>query len=160
MNLQLHLLIKILLKSLMHLLTFFMLHMEQATLLDLISMNVLKKYIKVTWANSVLMASLSIEKMVRYWKVEDTNLLNLAESYNPNYREPIYEKRCTNLGLLHNRNFARTYIRIWFRSRSMTGIDFLGLVVGVALGYALGHVLVFFINKGNWWWNQAQLLFL
>ena len=29
----------------------------------------------------------------------------------------------------------------------MTGIDFLGLVVGVALGYALGHVLVFFINK-------------
>ena len=31
----------------------------------------------------------------------------------------------------------------------MTGIDFLGLVVGVALGYALGHVLVFFINKGN-----------
>lgn len=31
----------------------------------------------------------------------------------------------------------------------MTGIDFLGLVVGVALGYALGHVLVFFINKVN-----------
>ena len=31
----------------------------------------------------------------------------------------------------------------------MTGIDFLGLVVGVALGYALGHVLVFFIIKVN-----------
>ena len=31
----------------------------------------------------------------------------------------------------------------------MTGIDFLGLVVGVALGYALGNVLVFFINKVN-----------
>ena len=27
----------------------------------------------------------------------------------------------------------------------MTGIDFLGLVVGVALGYTLGHVLVFFM---------------
>ena len=31
----------------------------------------------------------------------------------------------------------------------MTGIDFLGLVVGVALGYALGHVLVFFFQQGE-----------
>ncbi len=31
----------------------------------------------------------------------------------------------------------------------MTGIDFLGLVVGVALGYAIGYFLVFLINKVN-----------